>query len=218
MSIELKNVSKSYQKKLIFEDVNLQINRGTFVMLRGLSGAGKTTLLNIIGGIDRPSSGEILIDEQNVAKLHGKVRTEFFRKKVGFIFQGFYLQPQLTVAENIELAGVFANIPPSKRHERVEELAKQLGITEVINSLPAGISGGQAERVCVAQALFMEPEVILADEPTNNLDSQSIQKVLEVLRDVQQIGVTVIIASHDERIERYAEQIVNVADGKVWVA
>lgn len=218
MTIELKNVCKSYRKKLIFADVNLQIDQGSFVMLRGSSGAGKTTLLNIIGGIDNPSSGEVLIDGRDVVKLHGKARAKFFRKKIGVVFQGFYLQPQLTVAENIELAGVFANIPRDKRRERVEKLTEQLGITDVIDSLPAEISGGQAERACIAQALFMKPEIILADEPTNNLDSRSAQKVLEMLKDVQGTGVTVIVASHDERVEKYAEQIVDVADKKVQVA
>lgn len=218
MTIELKNVCKSYRKKLIFADVNLQIDQGSFVMLRGSSGAGKTTLLNIIGGIDNPSSGEVLIDGRDVVKLHGKARAKFFRKKIGVVFQGFYLQPQLTVAENIELAGVFANMPRDKRRERVEKLTEQLGITDVIDSLPAEISGGQAERACIAQALFMKPEIILADEPTNNLDSRSAQKVLEMLKDVQGTGVTVIVASHDERVEKYAEQIVDVADKKVQVA
>lgn len=217
--IELKNVRKNYKQKLVFADVNLKIEQGSFVMLRGPSGAGKSTLLNIIGGIDNPSAGEVVIDGQNVEKLRGRARAEFFRRKVGFIFQGFYLQPQLTVAENIELAGVFANMPRAERRRRIEELAKQLGIVDVADSKPAEISGGQAERACVAQALFLSPEIILADEPTNNLDSQSARKVLEMLKEVQQeMKVTVIVASHDERVEGYAERIVDVADGKVQVA
>jgi len=218
MSIELKKVSKNYKKKQVFSDVDLKIKQGAFVMLRGASGAGKSTLLNIIGGVDVPSDGEVLIDGQDVAKLRGKQRAEFFREKVGFIFQGFYLQLQLTVAENIELAGVFANMPSVERRKRSEELAEQLGIMEVIDSLPAEISGGQAERACVAQALFMKPEIILADEPTNNLDSSSAKKVLDMLKEVQEMGVTVIVASHDERVEDYAGQIVDVVDGKVQVA
>lgn len=219
MAIELRNVSKKYKKKLVFADVNLKIEQGTFAMLRGSSGAGKSTLLNIIGGIDTPSSGEVLIDGMDVVKLRGKARAEFFQQKIGFVFQGFYLQPQLTIGENIELAGVFANMPQDERHERVKELAEQLGIMEIVDSLPVNVSGGQAERACVAQALFMRPGILLVDEPTNNLDSRNVKKVLDMFGEVQQkLGTTVIVASHDERVEGYAQQIIDVEDGKVWVA
>ncbi len=219
MAIELKNVSKKYRKKLVFADVDLKIEQGVFAMLRGSSGAGKSTLLNIIGGIDTPSSGEVLIDDMDVVKLRGKARAEFFQQKIGFVFQGFYLQPQLTVGENIELAGVFANMPQDERHKRVKELAEQLGIMEIVDSLPVNVSGGQAERACVAQALFMRPGILLVDEPTNNLDSRNVKKVLDMFGEVRQkLGTTVIVASHDERVEGYAQQIIDVEDGKVWVA
>lgn len=144
MTIKLRSVSKSYGKKKVLSDVNLEVQTNSFAMLRGVSGSGKSTLLSIIGGIEPATSGEVIIDEQDISSLKGRARTDFYRHKVGFIFQGFYLQPQLTVAENISLMGVFAGMPKCERRIRVEELAKELGIFEVIDNYPSEISGGQA--------------------------------------------------------------------------
>lgn len=217
--IALKNIAKSYDKRgrnLIFSDVNLEIEQQAFVMLRGVSGAGKSTLLNIIGGMEPATSGEVIIDGTDVNQLKGKKRAEFYRHKVGFIFQGFYLQPQLTIGENIALTGIFAGMAKREREERVLELAKKLGIEKIIDMHPAEVSGGQAERACVARAMFMNPEIILADEPTNNLDPDNARNVIELLKQVQQdTGVTLIVASHDALVEKYATRVINVKDGKV---
>lgn len=188
-------------------------------MLRGVSGSGKSTLLSIIGGIEPMTSGQVLIDEQDVSKLKGRARADFYRHKIGFIFQGFYLQPQLMVAENIALMGIFAGMAKKEREARAKELAEMLGIADVLESLPAEISGGQAERACAARAMFMNPEIILADEPTNNLDPENARNVIEMLKKIQQeTGATMIVASHDPMVEKYATQIIGIRDGRVSMA
>lgn len=216
MTIKLEDISKTYKKKTVFAGVNLEIKTGSFTMLCGRSGAGKSTLLNIIGGIEPATSGEVIIDGQDVSTLKGKARTEFYRHKIGFIFQGFYLQPQLTIAENISLMGMFAGMKREEREERAAELAQMLGIAEILGRKPAEISGGQAERACAARAMFMNPEIILADEPTNNLDPENAKNVIEMLKQIQMnTGATMIVASHDQMVMEYATQIVRVEDGKV---
>lgn len=216
MTIKLRNLNKSYGKKPVLFDINLEIPTGSFTMLRGVSGSGKSTLLSIIGGIEPATSGQVIIDERDVNSLKGKARTDFYRHKIGFIFQGFYLQPQLTISENIALMGTFAGMPKKEREMRAKELAKELGITEVLNQLPAEVSGGQAERACAARAMFMNPEIILADEPTNNLDPKNAKNVIEMLRKIQKdTGATMIVASHDPMVEKFATQVVGIKDGRV---
>jgi putative ABC transport system ATP-binding protein len=155
--ITLSGVNKSYGKKQVLFDVNLEIPTGSFTMLRGVSGSGKSTLMSIIGGIETATSGTVTIDGQDVGKLKGKARTEFYRHKVGFVFQGFYLQPQLTIGENVALMGVFAGMAKLKREVRAKELAEKLGIAEVLMQKPAEVSGGQAERACAARAMCIIP-------------------------------------------------------------
>ena len=216
MTIKLRNLNKSYGKNPVLFDINLEIPTGSFTMLRGVSGSGKSTLLSIIGGIEPATSGQVIIDERDVNSLKGKARTDFYRHKIGFIFQGFYLQPQLTIGENIALTGTFAGMPKKEREMRAKELAKELGITEVLNQLPAEVSGGQAERACAARAIFMNPEIILADEPTNNLDPENAKNVIEMLRKIQKdTGATMIVASHDPMMEKFATQVVGIKDGRV---
>lgn len=216
MTIKLENLNKSYGKKPVLFDINLEIPTGSFTMLRGVSGSGKSTLMSIIGGIEPMTSGQVLIDNQDVSCLKGKARADFYRHKIGFIFQGFYLQPQLTIGENIALMGTFAGMPKKEREARAKELAEKLGIAEVLGSLPAEVSGGQAERACAARAMFMNPEIILADEPTNNLDPENAKNVIGMLKKIQQeTGATMIVASHDPLVEQYATQIISIKDGRV---
>ena len=159
-------------------------------MLRGESGAGKSTLLNIIGGLEAPTSGEIIVDSKDVRQLSREERTNFYRHEIGIIFQGSYLQPQFTLLENITLPGVFAGMPEAERKQRAEQLAEMLGITENLNFLPKEVSGGQAERACIARALLLSPKIILADEPTSNLDEANAKTVLEILNYIrQQMGI-----------------------------
>ena len=216
MTIKLESLSKSYGKKPVLFDVNLEVPTGSFTMLRGVSGSGKSTLLNIIGGLEPATGGKVIIDNQDIDKIKGKKKANFYRHKIGFIFQGFYLQPQLTIGENIALMGFFAGIPKAERQKRAQKLAEELGIAEVLEQLPAKISGGQAERACVARAMFMQPEIILADEPTNNLDPANAKNTIEILKKIQQeTGTTMIIASHDPMVEEYATQIISIKNGHI---
>lgn len=162
------------------------------------------------------TSGKVIIDGQDVSSLKGSERTNFYRHKIGFIFQGFYLQPQLTIGENIALMGTFAGMAKKEREARTKELAEMLGIAEVLDSLPAEVSGGQAERACAARAMFMHPEIILADEPTNNLDPENAKNVIEMLKNIQrEASATMIIASHDPMVKEYATQILYIKDGHI---
>lgn len=216
MKVILNSISKNFGSKNILKDINLEIAENSFTILKGVSGSGKSTLLNIIGGIESPTSGNIIIDNQNINNLKQKDRVNFYRKKIGFIFQGFYLQPQLTIKDNIALMAIFAGISRLEREKRVYELAEKLGIRETLNQLPSEISGGQAERACIARALYMSPEIILADEPTNNLDPDNAKNVIEILKTLQvEEQSTVIIATHDPMVEKYATQILSLKDGSI---
>ena len=216
MKVILNSVSKNFGRKNILKDINLEIAENNFTILKGVSGSGKSTVLNIIGGIESPTSGNIIIDNQNISNLKRRDRVNFYRKKIGFIFQGFYLQPQLTIKDNIALMAIFAGISRLEREKRVYELAEKLGISEILNQLPSEISGGQAERACIARALYMSPEFILADEPTNNLDPDNAKNVIEILKTLQvEEQSTIIIATHDPMVEKYATQILSLKDGSI---
>lgn len=214
MTIKLESLNKSYGKKTVLSDVSLEIPTGSFTLIRGVSGSGKSTLLSIIGGIEPATSGKVIIDNQDIEKIKGKKKANFYRHKIGFIFQGFYLQPQLTIGENIALMGFFAGTSKLERQKRTQKLAEELGIVEVLDQLPAKISGGQAERACLARAMFMQPEIILADEPTNNLDPVNAKNAIEMLKNIQQeTGTTLIVSSHDPMVEEYATQVISVKNG-----
>lgn len=214
--ITLRNLKKQYGDKIVFQDVNLNIPAGAFAVLRGESGAGKSTLLNLIAGLEEPSSGQIIVDGKDVTELSAAERTDFYRQEVGIIFQGSYLQPQFSLLENITLPGVFAGLDEPSRNERAEQLAAMLGIGENLQSLPQAVSGGQAERACIARALLLNPKIILADEPTSNLDEANAKTALEILTSIrQQLGVTVIIASHSRDVLEFATQVITVSDGVV---
>lgn len=214
--VQLRNIKKQYGEKVIFQDINLNIPAGFFTVLRGESGAGKSTLLNIIGGLEAPTSGEIIVDNKDVRQLSREERTNFYRHEIGVIFQGSYLQPQFTLLENITLPGVFAGMPEAERKQRAEQLAEMLGITENLNFLPKEVSGGQAERACIARALLLSPKIILADEPTSNLDEANAKTVLEILNYIRQrMGITIIIASHSRDVMEFATQVVTVRGGTV---
>lgn len=216
--IQLKNLTKQYGKKIIFQNLNLDIPASSFTVLRGESGSGKSTLLNLIGGLESPTNGEILVNGKNIQKLSKTARTDFYRHEIGIIFQGSYLQPQFSLLENITLPGIFAGVPETERISRAHSLAEMLGISANLNSLPQEVSGGQAERACIARALLLQPKIILADEPTSNLDETNAQTVLEILDSLrQQMNITVIIASHSHDVLEFATEIVTVKDGTVEI-
>lgn len=210
------NLSKSFKNKIIFSDINLDIQAGEFILLKGDSGAGKSTLLNIIGGIEKPTSGDVIINDQNVNKLKARQRVDFYRKQIGFIFQDFYLHPHLNVKENIALPGYFAHLTSSAIEDRIKSITKILQIEDVLSNKIDEISGGQAERVCIARSLFMSPKIILADEPTNNLDEKNAENVVRILQAISKImGITVIISSHNQMLEKYVNRIIKIENGTI---
>lgn len=184
-------------------------------MITGPSGSGKSTLLNIIGGIETPDSGEVIVGGKNIRGLKGREKQELYQKYVGFIFQGFFLDPNLTIGENISLPGVFANMPAPALKERLKTIAKILGISDSLKKFPAETAGGQAKRACIARALFLSPRVVLADEPTSNLDKESANKVLRILQVFQEkTDTTIVVASHDEAIRPFATKVITLGESQ----
>jgi len=219
--IKLKNVTKTYQMGDIsvtaLKNVDLDIDKGTFVSFIGPSGSGKTTLLNLIGCIDKPSSGDITINDVNVAQLNRKEAANFRGKTLGFIFQNFNLIPVLTVYENVEYPLLMVqNVPGAERRERILNLLEKVGMLEQKDKYPNQISGGQKQRVAIARALVTEAEVILADEPTANLDHTTAFNVIEIMHKMEEdLGTTFIFATHDPKIVGEAEIIYTLEDGMI---
>lgn len=219
--IELKNVHKSYQlgetKIQALRGLNLNLHSGEFTALIGTSGSGKTTLLNLIGCLDSPDSGEIKIDRQNVAKLPESELCQIRNHKIGFIFQSFHLIPVLNVFENIELPLTLRpEFDERARKEKVEQALIDVGLQDFILHKPDQLSGGQRQRVAIARALVKNPELILADEPTANLDSETTQKMVDLLFDLnQKRKVTFFFCSHDEKLIRQVARVLRIKDGQI---
>ena len=218
--ITLKDVSKSYQTEAnvvrALQGINLSVDSGELVILSGKSGCGKTTLLNVIGGLDRPTMGEVWIGERNICTFTEKERTLFRRREVGTVFQSFNLIPMLTVEENIALPRWLDGIPAEKTGPQVETLLKQMGLIQRRKHRPHELSGGEQQRVAIARALINSPKVILADEPTGNLDSQTGLQVLSVLAELnREQGQTIMIATHSREADALASRIIKLKDGKI---
>ena len=214
--IELKNIVKKYKSQTVIEIESLRFNEDEFVAIIGASGSGKSTLLNLIGGLDKPTSGEVLFDGENISKFNDRKLSKFRGQKIGFIFQFFYLQPFLTVLQNIEIAGFPAKIKPKERRFRAEKLASVVGLKDKMNSFPRELSGGQIQRVAIARSLINSPEILLADEPTGNLDSENSDRVIEMLELIQkQTKMTLIVVTHNEQIAARADRIIRLKDGKI---
>jgi len=195
--------------------VNLEITRGEYLSIMGPSGSGKSTLLNIVGLLDRPNAGTYELDEGNVTALDDNELARVRREKIGFVFQFFHLVPRLTAAQNIELPMVLASIDPALRRQRLARLLGEYGLEERANHRPDQLSGGQCQRVAIARAMSMGPTVILADEPTGNLDRHTGQEVLSVLERVHQNGGTVVIVTHDPEIGARSHRRLRMLDGAI---
>lgn len=217
--VRLQNVCKSYRKNgkslLVLNDVSLAINRASFTVLSGLSGSGKTTLLKIIGGYEHPDSGNVFFNERDIGSLNDIELTNFRRQNVGMIFQDYYLDENLTFRENIELPAMFANLTEAEIKQRTAELVVDTDLAKRLNHYPTEISGGQAQRAAVLRAIYLQPELILADEPTSNIDDSNAKLVLDILRKLQQKGRTILIASHDARVLAYADRVIKLSEGKI---
>ena len=196
-------------------DIHLEIRRGEYLAIAGPSGCGKTTLLSILGLLDSPTEGTYVLDGQPVAKLSASDRARVRNRQIGFIFQAFNLIGDLTVYENVELPLTYRGMPAEERRKRVQAALERVGMSHRMKHFPAQLSGGQQQRVAVARAVAGDPAILLADEPTGNLDSTNGEAVMELLRELHQGGATICMVTHDARYARHAERSVHLFDGKV---
>lgn len=217
--IELKNVGKSYKmgdaEIKALSDVNLQIKRGDFLAIVGPSGSGKSTMMNLVGALDLSSDGDIFLDGQNIEHLPESELAQIRGKKIGFVFQTFNLIPTLNVIENIALPMIFHGINKEERMKRAEEIVNEVKLSHRKNHLPKQLSGGERQRVAIGRALANDPEVILADEPTGNLDSKTGMEIINLFIDLNKKGKTIILVTHNLDLIKYAQKALRIADGKV---
>lgn len=218
--IELKKVNKIYNSSEVqvhaVNDVTLDFSEAEFAAIVGPSGSGKTTLLNIIGGLDQPTSGDIIIDGTNLAALRSSQLIDFRLNNIGFVFQSYNLIPVLTAKENVEFIMNLQRWPEKEKNERTLELLNAVGLGDRINSRPGKLSGGQQQRVAVARALASRPKFVLADEPTANLDSKSATTLLEIMEKLNhESKITFIFSTHDPRVVKMAHRVITLEDGKV---
>lgn len=197
------------------DHVNLEIQKGEFVAIIGHSGSGKSTLMNMLGCLDIPTSGEYYLNGRDVSEMKDNQLSEIRNEEIGFIFQGFNLIANLTAIENVELPLIYRGIGRSERHKLAMEALKMVGLEKRIHHKPAEMSGGQQQRVAIARAIAAKPPVILADEPTGNLDSASTKEIMEILRGLHDSGRSVIIITHDNDIAEQAKRVVRILDGKI---
>jgi ABC-type lipoprotein export system ATPase subunit len=200
----------------VLRGVDLDVARGEFLALRGASGAGKSTLLHLMGGLDSPNAGEIRFDGQNLAAFSESQLTHFRNRRVGFVFQAYHLLPELTALENVCLPARVARISAGTAEKRGRDLLARVGLQERTDHKPFELSGGEQQRVAIARALINEPELLLADEPTGNLDSHTGGEIIELLKSLRaEKHMTLAIATHDEKIAAHAERMVQLVDGQI---
>jgi ABC-type lipoprotein export system ATPase subunit len=216
--LSVQNLVKEYkigrQKIRALNGISLDINAGEFIAIVGASGSGKSTLLQMLGGLDKPTSGTIAIDGKTLNKMSDCRLSIFRNQTIGFVFQSFYLQPFLSLQRNIEVAAMPGRMKRAERRERAKRLASAVGLAERLSHKPKELSGGQIQRAAIARALLNQPKIILADEPTGNLDSENSREIIALFRHLQQkLGTTVIIATHDQEIAAQADRIITVKDG-----
>jgi len=220
--IELRSVTKTYDlgktKVEALRGVSVRVERGEFVVIVGPSGSGKTTMLNIAGLLDRATSGKVLIDDVDATGLSADAMADARGRRIGFIFQGFNLVPVFDVADNIELSLILSKAEGGRRawKQRVARAIEEVGLSEYANHKPSELSGGQRQRVAIARALVKRPEIILADEPTANLDSKTAFSIIELMRDLNEAEkTTFVFSTHDDRVLKYAKRVVRIEDGEI---
>ena len=221
IAIRATNVIKKYKvgKQIIraIDDVSVDIHEGEFVALVGPSGSGKSTLLHLLGGLDKPTFGEIVVGGKNVSSMNDRQLSKFRNQTIGFVFQSFYLQPFLTLRRNIEVASMPQRMGRAERKLRIESLARQVGLYDRLSHRPHELSGGQIQRAAIARALLNRPAIILADEPTGNLDSINSSDIIQLFQQARKLyNTTLIIATHDAEIASQADRIINLRDGKLY--
>lgn len=199
----------------VLKGINLTIEKGEYVALMGPSGSGKSTLMNILGCLDTPTSGQYILNGKDVSKMTDGELADIRNKEIGFVFQTFNLMPRTTALDNVALPMVYAGIGKEKRHERAKEVLELVGLSDRMTHKPNELSGGQRQRVAVARALVNSPSIILADEPTGNLDSKTSHEIMKLFNEIHQKGNTVILVTHEEDIAQHAHRIIRLRDGLI---
>lgn len=217
--IQIEKLGKIFRTEevetIALQDIDLHVKKGEFVAIMGPSGCGKSTLLNIIGLLDNPSQGHYLLNGKEVTTLRENERTDLRKGVIGFVFQSFNLIDELTVSENVELPLTYMNIPKKERKQRVEAMLERMKMSHRANHFPQQLSGGQQQRVAIARAVITRPQLILADEPTGNLDSKNGTEVMNLLTELHREGTTIIMVTHSEHDAAFAGRIVKLFDGKI---
>ena len=220
MLLELKNIYKNYiqgtMEVPVLKDINLCVEEGEYVAIMGPSGSGKSTLMNIIGCIDKPTSGTYLLDDVEIEKCKDKELSEVRNQKIGFVFQNFNLLPRQSALDNVALPLQYAKVPVRKRKQKAKEMLEMVDLGDRLNFKPTQLSGGQKQRVAIARAMVADPKILLADEPTGALDSKSGLQVMELFDTLHKQGVTIIMITHSDEIASYAERIVKIIDGELY--
>ncbi len=218
--IDLEHIFKIYElgdnKVFALNDVSLHVDKHEFLSIIGPSGSGKSTLMNMLGCLDVPTSGKYILDGEDVSKKSDDELAYIRNNKIGFVFQGFNLIQKLTAIENVELPLIYLNVPAKERRERAKKALESVGLGERIHHNPTELSGGQQQRVAIARALITNPPIILADEPTGNLDSKAGKEVMQIFKDLHEKGNTIILITHDSDVAKQASRVVRIQDGKIY--
>jgi len=222
MIITVDNINKTYKngslELQVLKNISFKVDKGEFLAIMGSSGSGKSTMMNILGCLDNQYEGRYILDGIDISKSTENELSEIRNKKIGFIFQSFNLLPRLTALENVELPLVYSSIPKEERHKRANELLEMVGLKDRTHHRPNELSGGQRQRVAIARALVNDPSIILADEPTGNLDSKSEGEIIEILQKLNKMGKTIVIVTHEPSIGEIAERKIVFKDGEIiWV-
>jgi len=222
MIITVDNINKTYKngslELQVLKNISFKVDKGEFLAIMGSSGSGKSTMMNILGCLDNQYEGRYILDGIDISKSTENELSEIRNKKIGFIFQSFNLLPRLTALENVELPLVYSSVPKEERHKRANELLEMVGLKDRTHHRPNELSGGQRQRVAIARALVNNPSIILADEPTGNLDSKSEGEIIEILQKLNKMGKTIVIVTHEPSIGEIAERKIVFKDGEIiWV-
>lgn len=220
MLLELKNIYKNYiqgtMEVPVLKDINLCVEEGEYVAIMGPSGSGKSTLMNIIGCIDKPTSGTYLLDDVEIEKCKDKELSEVRNQKIGFVFQNFNLLPRQSALDNVALPLQYAKVPIKKRKQKAKEMLEMVDLADRVSFKPTQLSGGQKQRVAIARAMVADPKILLADEPTGALDSKSGLQVMELFDTLHKQRVTIIMITHSDEIASYADRVVKIIDGELY--
>ena len=219
MIITVDNINKTYKngslELQVLKNISFKVDKGEFLAIMGSSGSGKSTMMNILGCLDNQYEGRYILDGIDISKSSENELSEIRNKKIGFIFQSFNLLPRLTALENVELPLVYSSIPKEERHKRANELLEMVGLKDRTHHRPNELSGGQRQRVAIARALVNNPSIILADEPTGNLDSKSEEEIIEILQKLNKMGKTIVIVTHEPNIGEIAQRKIVFKDGEI---